>query len=42
MTSEIEEIDALVALYRIYTYVYSGIPLKTSNITAYLLRLFYI
>ena len=30
------------ALYRMYTYVYSGIPLKTSNVTVYLLRHFYI
>ena len=34
--------DSVVALYRMYTYVYSGIPLKTSNITVYLLRHFYI
>ena len=31
-----------VALYRMHTYVYSGISLKTSNITIYLLRHFYI
>ena len=27
------KVKITVALYRMYTYVYSGIPLKTSNIT---------
>ena len=30
------------ALYRTYTSVYSGIPLKTSNVTVYLIHHFYI
>ena len=46
LTKEVDERIAnyrnAVALYRMYTYVYFGIPLKTSNVTVYLLRHFYI